>query len=1011
MALPNEVPRSRALGYPLAFTTMDLIGRTLNHYRVVAHLGQGGMGEVWVAEDAKLGRKVALKTLPARVAADPDRRARFEREARAIAALNHPNIVTIHSVEESEGIVFLTMERIEGRTLAEVIPARGLPLDRFFNLAVPLAGALAAAHQKGITHRDLKPANVMVTSDGRVKVLDFGLAKLAEPAPGESTATATAGITAEGKILGTAAFMSPEQAEGKPVDARSDVFSLGIVMYQMATGEQPFKGDTPISTITSILRDTPVSIGELKPAMPRHLGRVVARCLAKEPDRRYQTALDVRNELEGLRAEIDSGEIDATATSVSGIKRLPRAARSRRLVPVAAALVAAAVLVGAGVILWPKLRGGPSRAGAPDGTEKKSIAVLPFVNMSDDAKNDYFSDGLAEELLNVLAKVPGLKVAARTSSFHFKGATGNMADIGSQLGVETILEGSVRRAGKRVRITAELINAADGFQLWSETYDRELNDIFAIQEDIAGEVVAALKIKLLGPGGAAPTPARQATTNVEAHDAYLLGQQKMARRTSASLAEAAQSFQKAIDLDPDYALAYVGLSDATQRLGEYANLSSAEVLAKAEPLVGKALTLDDRLGEAYASLAGLETMKGNVPAAEANFRKAIELSPNYSMAYMWYGLLLRDRDPGKQLEMFRKALELDPLSPVVNVNIASALRAAGRPEEAVERCRRAIEIEPGLANAYALLSQIYADELNQPDEAVRYQRKAVEADPGNLGERVALAQRLEWVGHEEEAIAECRAILASHPDFSPAYAQLGNIYSRKGRLDEALRWQKEAVEKDPESWGLQIWLLLRYLNVGDETSARQMADRFTATHPGELIQRSFSFLLHSFRDEQDRAEKDARWLLDNNVFWARGLVWQFDMRAERFADARDLYRSSNPELFDGLRPRITSGNLGEAINIAAAELKLGDTARATTLLAACDAYIASRGGRTRRAFFRMEQVQIAALMGKKEQALAALRRAIDDGQREFWWGIPRSPNLDPIRDDPRFAAMMKEMRR
>src|SRR5262245_24718448 len=289
----------------------ELVGTTLNHYRILARLGQGGMGEVWVAEDTKLGRKVALKTLPARVAADAERRARFEREARAVAALNHPNIVTIHSVEQSGDLAFLTMELIEGQTLSEVIPPQGFALERFFDLAVPLASALAAAHQKGITHRDLKPTNVMVTADGRVKVLDFGLAKLAEAAP----ATADAGtVTGEGRILGTAAYMSPEQAEGKTVDARSDVFSLGIVMYEMATGKQPFKGDTPISTITSILRDTPVSIGEVKPEMPRHLGRVVQRCLAKEPDRRYQAALDVRNELEGLRAEIDSGEVDVTTT-------------------------------------------------------------------------------------------------------------------------------------------------------------------------------------------------------------------------------------------------------------------------------------------------------------------------------------------------------------------------------------------------------------------------------------------------------------------------------------------------------------------------------------------------------------------------------------------------------------------------------------------------------------------------------------------------------------------------
>ncbi len=724
---------------------MDLTGRTLNHYRFVAHLGQGGMGEVWVAEDTKLGRRVAVKTLPARVAADLDRRARFEREARAIAALNHPNIVTIHSVEEAGGVVFLTMELIEGKTLADLIPARGLPLERFFDLAIPLAGALAAAHQKGITHRDLKPANVMVTSDGRVKVLDFGLAKLAESIPAETaealktaTATATGAATGEGKILGTAAYMSPEQAEGKPVRR-----ALGRLL--------PRHRDVPDGVGGAAVQGGHADLDDhVDP--PRHAGldrRVEARDAAPPgarhltlPRERARSPLSSRprrahNELEGLRTEIDSGEIVATVVSDSAAKLAPRKASSRRIVPAVAALVATAALVVSGVLLWPKLRGGSSLPTAAEGREKQSIAVLPFVNMSDDAKNDYFSDGLAEELLNVLAKVPGLKVAARTSSFHFKGATGSMADIGRQLGVATILEGSVRRAGNRVRIKAELINAADGFQLWSESYDRELNDIFAIQESIAGDAVAALKVKLLGAGEAAAPPARKATTNLEAYDAYLLGQQKMARRTSASLAEAARSFRKAIDLDPNYALAYVGLSDATQRLSEYSNLPQSEVLAKAEPLLRKALALDDRLGEAYASRAGLEGLKLNGPAAEADFRKAIELSPNYSMAHMWYALMVQGRDPKKALELHRKALELDPLSPVVNINLADCLRRLGRPQDAAERTRRAIEIEPGMGSAYGLLADICGDELNQPDEAVRFQRKAVEVDPGNLGQRTA----------------------------------------------------------------------------------------------------------------------------------------------------------------------------------------------------------------------------------------------------------------------------------
>jgi TolB-like protein/Tfp pilus assembly protein PilF len=990
-----------------------MIGTKLNHYTIVAHLGRGGMGEVWIADDTRLGRKVALKTLPSLVAGDPERRARFEREARAIAALNHPNIVTIHSVEESGGTAFLTMELIEGRTLSEIIPSTGLPLARFFELAIPLASALAAAHQKGITHRDLKPANIMVTSDGRVKVLDFGLAKLAESAAGDAsesmlTATGTGAVTGEGKILGTAAYMSPEQAEGKPVDARSDVFSLGVVMYQMATGTQPFKGDTPISTITSILRDNPVSIGELKPEMPRHLGRVVQRCLAKEPDRRYQAALDVRNELEGLRAEIDSGELEAATPSGSGVVAPRRPAR--KLVPVAITAVGVVAVVVAGALLWPKLRGSPTHAAAASGDVKKSIAVLPFVNMSDSAQNDYFSDGLAEELLNVLAKLPGLKVAARTSSFHFKGATGNVADIGRQLGVATLLEGSVRRAGNRVRITAELINAADGFQLWSDTYDRELNDIFAIQESIAGEVAGALQVKLLGAGPSGALPARKPTTNVEAHDAYLLGQQKMARRTSASLTEAAQAFQKAIDLDPNYALAYVGLSDATQRLGEYSTVSEGDVLAKAEPLVRKALALDDRLGEAYASLGGLEALKANMQASSAAYQKAIELSPNYSMAYMWYGLLVGQSDPQKAVSLFERALELDPLSPAINANAGFQLVRMGRVDEGIARFRKATEIEPGFKGGWEGLAAAYGDILNQPEEGIRFHRKAVEADPGNLGERLTLADRLAQLGRWDEAAAECQAVIDKNPSYAAAYSQRGAICTKRGRLDEAVRWQRKAVEHDPDGLLSKVGLFVAYLDLGDVTSAKAVAKRIAAIQPEGPPPHLLAEAIHVSLGEAVDAEREARWLWGQSPDLIRPEVWRFDMRAGKFADARDRYRSSNPELFAAGEPRVAGDNLTPAINVAAAELRLGDDQHAQALLAKCEAFITSRNPGMRRATYRMEPVQIDALRGKKDDALAALRRAIDDGLRSQWWAFELDPNLDAIRDDPRFIGMMKEIR-
>jgi TolB-like protein/Tfp pilus assembly protein PilF len=804
--------------------------------------------------------------------------------------------------------------------------------------------------------------------------------------------------------------MSPEQAEGKPVDARSDVFSLGIVMYEMATGERPFKGDTAISTITSILRDNPVSIGELKPEMPRHLGRLVQRCLAKEPDRRYQAALDVRNELEGLRTEVNSGEVDATISGVA-IKLPKPSAPSRKLLPIGIAVVALLVLVTAGVVLWPKLRGGSSPVAAEASGNAKSIAVLPFVNMSENAQNDYFSDGLSEELLNVLAKVPGLKVAARTSSFHFKGATGNVADIGRQLGVATILEGSVRRSGNRVRITAELINAADGFQLWSETYDRELNDIFAIQENIAGEVVGALKIKLLGAGQAATQAASKPTANVEAYEAYLLGQQKMTRRTSESLTEAAAAFQKAIDLDPNYALAYVGLSDATQRLNEYSNLSGSEMLARAEPLARKALALDDKLGEAYASLASLDAFKGNFAAAEIGFQKAIELSPNYAMAYMWYGQLLQASDRMRAIKMLEKALELDPLSPPVNANLGYSYQSIGRADDAIARFKKVTEIEPGFMGGWAGLSSIYLDVLSQPEEGLEYQRRAIEADPGNLTQQTVLAERLAQLGRWDEALATCRKVIERNPAFPQAYMEMGLIYSRRGELDEAVRWHRKAVERDPDSNQCLGQLFGAYLDVADVSAAQDVARRLTALQPDGMARELTGESLDIFLGKMDEAEAQARRVWNNVPDFVRADMWMFDMRAGKFADARDRYRQSNPELFSTAEPVVMANNLTAAIDIAAAELKLGDSQHAQLLLKKCEAFIASRDEANRRATYRADPVQLYAVMGRKDEAIAALRRAIDDGFRSSWWRFQVDPTLDSIRDDPRFVAMMMEVRK
>jgi tetratricopeptide (TPR) repeat protein len=584
-----------------------------------------------------------------------------------------------------------------------------------------------------------------------------------------------------------------------------------------------------------------------------------------------------------------------------------------------------------------------------------------------------------------------------------------MADIGRQLGVATILEGSVRRAGNKVRITADLINAKDGFNLWSGSYDRELNDIFAIQENIAQEVVAALKIKLLGADAGAASAARKQTTNLEAYDAFLLGQQRMARRNSASLTEASRAFQKAIDLDPNYALAYVGLSDATQLLNFYGTLPRSEMLAKAEPLVRKALQLDDRLGEAYASRGQLAGAKGETAAAESDFQKAIELAPNYSMAYMWYSQIEQSIDRKKALSLLQKALELDPLSPSVNVNLGKSLLQSGRADEAVERFRHAIEIEPGFIGGYLWMAIAYGDALNRPDEAVKFLRKAIEADPGNLGTRIRLAERLAKMGRWDDAVAECRTIIDRDSKYTPAYEEMSEIHAKQGHLAEAVRWQRKAVEHDADALDPQVGLFLRYLDLGDEAAALSLEQRVATKYPDGPTSRLLSENLHVFRGELDEAEKDARWIWEKSPDMIRDALWIFDMRAKRFAEARDRYRSSHSELFDESDPVITSDNLPNALNVAAAELKLDQKQHAEMILNKCEAYIASRDVRTRRASYAGPAVAIHALTGRRDEAMATLRRAIDDGFRKGWWSFPIDPTLDSIRDDPRFVAMMKEI--
>ncbi|MFN8589801.1 MAG: protein kinase, partial [Candidatus Eisenbacteria bacterium] len=532
-------------------------GTRLGPYAIVAPLGAGGMGEVYRATDSRLGRDVALKVLPETVAADAERLARFEREARTVALLNHPNIVTLHSIEEAAGVRFLTMELVEGDSLAERIAAGGLEPLTALKWAVALADALGAAHERGVVHRDLKPANVMISREGRVKVLDFGLAKTADddaggPAPDgdlqTQAMTVQAPLSRDGQVMGTTAYMAPEQVRGDKMDSRTDLFAFGIVMYEMLTGQRPFTGRTSADVSTAILRDLPPALKSVRTELPPALDRIVGRCLEKDPARRFATASELRAELAAARRELES----RTHTSSAG-----------------AAAAAAAV--------------------AP------SLAVLPFANMSADPENEFFSDGLAEELLNVLARNAGLRVVGRTSSFAFKGKQEDLREIGQKLGVATLLEGSVRKAGNRVRINVKLVKVSDGFQLWGETFDRVLDDVFAVQDEIASSVALAMNVTLLGTPSAAPAPQKVETFELLLHAHHLAQQQ-----SGESVARAIELYREAIAKAPDDARAWAGLAwchTSQYWRGELAG--HPEVHTRAREAADKAIALDPNLATAW----------------------------------------------------------------------------------------------------------------------------------------------------------------------------------------------------------------------------------------------------------------------------------------------------------------------------------------------------------------------------------------------------------------------------
>jgi serine/threonine-protein kinase len=645
-----------------------VLPRTIAHYELLEQLGAGGMGVVYKARDTHLGRITAIKVLPPDKVADRERHRRFVREARAASTLNHPNIVTIFDIADENGVDFIAMEYVPGRNLAEIAAARALPLDQALDCAAQIADALAAAHESGIVHRDLKPGNVMVTEGGRVKLLDFGLAKLVEAGVGEDSDTRTI-ETCAGAVLGTPAYMSPEQVNGKTADARSDIFSFGALLYELLAGRRAFERPSVVSTLHAVACEEPPPF---PPSVPVGIRDVVFRCLRKNPGERFQTAAALKSALESAR----------------------------------------------------RCGSGPSAATAP------SIAVLPFANLSAEKDNEYFSDGLAEEIINALTQLPGLRVTARTSAFAFRGKDMDVREIGAKLGVEHILEGSVRKAGDRIRVTAQLVKASDGYHLWSRRFDRAMTDVFAIQDEISEAIVDGLRVRLVGPEVAA----KRRTANIEAYNLLLKGRYLLNRPTLESLEKSRACFEQAVALDPDYALAWCGLAEYSFNSAYYGLMPAVDRMPRGRTAALRAIELDPTLAEGHAMLAIYYALfEYDWPAAEREFRAALELSGESVTVQALYAYFYL-RPMGRLDEAvirLERALEQDPLSPLLYTRLGYALHVRRSLEKAIDVLRKAIELNPDAHMPHVVLAVALGNGPGGFAQAVAEAEKAVQLSGRN----------------------------------------------------------------------------------------------------------------------------------------------------------------------------------------------------------------------------------------------------------------------------------------
>jgi serine/threonine protein kinase/Flp pilus assembly protein TadD len=758
-----------------------MIGQTISHYRILELLGSGGMGVVYKAHDARLDRALALKLLPEKMAQQPQALERFQREARAASALNHPGICTIYDIGEQDGRAFIAMEFIDGETLRSHIHGKPLSLEEILKLGIQISEALDAAHAEGIIHRDIKPANIFVTKRGQAKVLDFGLAKLipkgVASADADSAAESPGSTSIVGIISGTPSYMSPEQIRGDDLDPRTDIFSLGLVLYEMATGRQAFGGGTGGAIIEAVLTRPPLSVSRINPEIPSALEAIIDKALQKDRDQRYQRAADMLADLQQLKRDSDSGRTDlegdteSALTSTSGSAFSTSKPRS----------------------ITSKQQTGTFRSPRVSKTIG-SLAVLPFENVSRDPENDYLSDGITGSLINNLATVPKLRVMAQSTVFRYKGREIDPQAVGRELNVRAVLTGRMMQSGGSLRIGTELVDVATGSQLWGAQFDRKPGDIFVIQDEISNEISGKLRLQLTR--AEKKRLIRRHTEDAEAYRLYLQGRHHWNRWTEEGFYKAIGYFQQAVEKDPNYALAYTGVAESYVLLGWNSYLPPKDAFPKGKAAAMTALELDPDLGEAHTPLAAaLWLHDWKWQEAHTEFRRSLELNPTYPTANHWYAEYMMTMGRHEEaIARMKNSQELDPLSLIINVAIGWASYMARRYDDALEQLLRTVELDPNYPVTYWILGLLYRV-TGRYELAITAGEKGVSLSGGSPLMRAALAHTYGKAGRAKEALKmlDDLAELARHKYVAPHF--FAGIHIGLGENDPAIDYLEKSWEE------------------------------------------------------------------------------------------------------------------------------------------------------------------------------------------------------------------------